>query len=452
MPVSSEHPTYVDGLKKWCLTRAIVDNNAKKYLPDVDDRDPNRNKRYKNDAILTNFTALTKNGLLGLIFLNAPESVLPEQLNYLFDNATGSGLSLDELTQKVCGDLLETGRFGILVDCPAVEENDADAAQDRAARLIPYAAESIINWRTRRVDGRDQFILLVLKEQIIVPTSPDDIFNLEKQDQYRVLRIDDSGYYIQELYDRYLNLISSAMPTKADGSFFEYIPFSLMGTENNDAEIDNATLYDLAVLNLGHYKNSADYEESVFITGQPTVIINIGDIPADQWKEINGDRFKFGSRGGHIIGQGGSAQLLQANPNQLAGQAMKDKELSAIGIGARIISPPGGRETAEAARIRYSSQNSALYILTKNVNSGIILALEYACDFTPEANPSLIEYELNDQFYEDGTDVTLLAQAILMFDRNIISGQEIRNYIEASGAGLVLESEIPDIQNNPLDE
>ena len=30
-------------------------------------------------------------------------------------------------------------------------------------------------------------------------------------------------------------------------------------------------MYDLAVLNIAHYRNSADYEESCFVTGQPTV-------------------------------------------------------------------------------------------------------------------------------------------------------------------------------------
>ncbi len=439
MPVSSDHPSYADAAKKWELTRAIIDNNAQKWLPDADDGDPLRNQRYKNDAILTNFTALTRNGLLGLIFLNAPKSTLPPELNYLYDNASGSGLSLDQLTQQICSDLLETGRYGLLVDC----------IEDSTARIVPYTAESIRNWNVERVNGRYQFSLVVLKESITVQVTPDDIYNLKTQDQYRVLRFED-GIYIQEVYDKLLNRISRSAPTKADGTFFDKIPFVIIGTENNDAAIDNAILYDLAVLNLGQYRNSADYEESIFVCGQPTIVVNTGDMQADQWLELNGGKFKFGSRGGHIVGLGGNAILLQANANQLAAQAIRDKLLEAVGIGARIISPPGGRETAEAARIRFSSQNSALFILTKNINAGIEEAIEICCEFTQDADPSIVEYELNDQFYEDGTDVTLLAQAILMFDRNIVSAQEIRKYIETSGAGLVLESDVPDDQNSPV--
>lgn len=429
MPVNTTHPNYDAASKKWALVRDIVNNDAKKHLPDVDSEDIDRNKRYKDDAVLLNFTNLTKNGLLGLIFLNAPQATLPPELQYFLDDATGTDLSLDQLIQKLCGDLLQTGRYGLLADYQDV------------TRIVPYAAESIINWRTEKVNGKVRLIIVVLKESVLVQVNEDDPFYTEAQDQYRALVLDD-GIYKQEVYNKDLEKISSITPTKADGSEFDYIPFVFIGSEDNDADVDNATLYDLAMLNLSTYKNSADLEESIFITGQPTVVVNVGDIPPDVWKEVNGDSFKFGSRGGHIVGLGGNAVLLQANANQLAGQAIKDKLIQAVEMGGRLISPPGGRETAESVRIRFSSANSALFTLTKNVNEGVEEILEYCCDFEA-ADPSLINYELNDQFYEEGTDVPLLAQSILMFDRNIVSAKEIRNYIQTAGAGLVLESDLP---------
>lgn len=436
MPANSQHPTYVDALRKWSLVRAVIDNDAQEYIYTVDEGDPLRSKKYRQDAVLYNFTALTKNGLLGLIYLHPPKVTLPPQLEYLTHNATGGGLSLDQLSQQICGDLLETGRYGLLIDYMGVNNNGT-------ARIIPYSAESIINWHTGVVNGLDQFSMVVLQETFLWQQDDNDEFNLEYRNQYRVLKMV-QGVYVQELYDRNLELINRTIPTKANGDVWNEIPFVILGSEHNTPVVDNATLYDLAVLNISQYKNSADYEESIFVTGQPTVVVNVGDIPADQWKELNGGRFKFGSRGGHVVGAGGDAKLLQASPNQLAAKAMQDKLLVAVGIGARLISPPGGRETAEAARIRYSSQNSALMTLTQNVNNGIEDALSLCCEFVLDATPSDIKYELNDQFYEDGVDATLLAQAMLMFDRGILTSEEIRDYVETSGAGLIEESDIPE--------
>ena len=50
------------------------------------------------------------------------------------------------------------------------------------------------------------------------------------------------------------------------------IPFSFVGADNNDATVDESPLYPLAQLNVAHYRNSADYEQSLFIVGQATPV------------------------------------------------------------------------------------------------------------------------------------------------------------------------------------
>ena len=428
------------------MTRAIIDNNAREYLSEVDPNDPLRTEQYKTNALLTNFTKLTRDGLLGLVFLTDPQVKLPPEMDYLLSNATGSGLSLIQLAQMLCGDMMETGKFGILVD-HSRQDTNLDIETPDTCRLVPYNAESILNWQLSRVNGQDQLIMLVLQEQIMVQSSEKDRFLFEYHPQYRVLELVD-GVYTQSIYNRELKQVgASVTPTKWTGETFNYIPFGIFGTENNDMASDNATLYDLARVNLQHYRNSADLEESIFIVGQPTPVVCVGDIPADQFETINGGKFRYGSRGGLIVGQGGNAHLLQAQPNNIVTQSMKDKLSDAVGIGARLISPPGGRETADAARIRYASQNSALYILTKNINKGLVTVLQWACDFIKDANSKLIDFILNDQFYEDGADANLIAQAIMLYDRQVVSAQEIRNYIESSGSGLILEDEDP-AENN----
>jgi len=68
MPVNSLHPDYENVAKRWDLVRSIVANSAKHLLRTVDPNDITRSNQYKDDAILTNFTRLTKDGLTGLVF------------------------------------------------------------------------------------------------------------------------------------------------------------------------------------------------------------------------------------------------------------------------------------------------------------------------------------------------------------------------------------------------
>jgi len=433
MPVYSYHPFYSHQKTRWDLTRAVVSNDAKRFIRTVDTGDIARSTQYKDDAILTNFTALTKSGLTGLVFRRQPDITIPSELDYMMQDATGDNLSLLQFSQKIIGEVLETGRYGILVDYPQVTERQSLQGQRQSgnvARLHPYAAEQIINWKLDIYGSKKLVSQIVLRE--LLETSGPDGFEWQQKIQYRVLRLNEQQIYTSCLYDVEGTQIEiETAPTKADGTFWNEIPFLFVGSENNDANIDQAPLYDLAVLNLGHYKNSADYEESIFITGQPTLFMRgTGDLTS--FKDVYPNGIKFGSRAGYYLGENGGADLIQANPNQLADIAMKRKEDQALAIGARLISPPGGRETAEAARIRFSSQNSALYLVTTNVSLAITKCLTWALQFTT-TNISEVNFLLNDQFYDDAADPNLIAQQIMLMDRGVIAVDDIRDYARRTG-------------------
>jgi len=160
---------------------------------------------------------------------------------------------------------------------------------------------------------------------------------------------------------------TETQPTDKAGQAFDHIPFSFFGSQNNDASIDKSPLEDLADVNILHYGNSATVEESGFISSQPTLFITT-DISADEFIKANPNGMQIGSRRGHMLGKSGSAVLLQADESQLARTLMKDKEEQMLMIGARIVQQGGGAETAEAVRIRYSSDNSVLGTIAGNVS------------------------------------------------------------------------------------
>ncbi len=474
MPVDSQHPDYTKSLKRWAVVRKVVANDASDWIRVVDENDQVRSKQYRQDAILTNFTALTKNGLTGLVFRRKPKIAIPSNMNYLLLDATGEDLNLLQLNQKIVGEVLETGRHGVLIDYPDVGPMSLAQQQisGNVARFKTYPAESIINWKTDIIGSKTFLSLVVLVEN--VDTLGLDGFAWHSTKQYRVLQLV-NGVYSQCIYQEtsgsagavggsydYLSdgipsgyqndtteqgqykKVAEFTPLKSDGSTWGEIPFMFFGSINNDPKMDVSPLYDLAVLNLGHYRNSADYEESIFICGQPTVFLH-GEASLEEFQSLYPEGIRMGARSGYYLGINGGATLLQPSPNQLADAAMKRKEEQAVAIGARIIAPPGGRETAEAARIRYASQNSSLYLITTNISLGMTKCLEWVAAFMGvESYP--VNLVLNDQFYDDAADPNVIAQQIMLLQNSVIGKGEIRDYLRTTG---VIDDEIT---NEELDK
>lgn len=424
MAINSQHPNYKSHLKKWQLVRSVVESDAKEFIRDVDVNDSERNKSYKDGAILTNFTALTKEGLTGLVFRRDPQVELPDELLYLLDDAVGDDRGLALLAKQSLGEVMISGRAGLLTDFPRSKGGVSLAdTQDLKARILPYRAENIINWNIERENGKAVIKFIVLYEPTL--ELQEDGFDWELKDKYRLLKLDDEGIYYQAMYDENLDLVDVVYPNDMNGNPLKEIPWAFVGSQDNNEDIDKAPLYDLAVLNIGHYRNSADYEESVFVVGQPTIFVS-GSWGIEEFKEALPQGIKFGSRAGYFLGENGSANLVQANPNQLAEAAMQSKLKQAAYIGARLISEPGGRETAEAARLRYSSQNSALHTLVLNVDEAIEKSLGYVTKFMG-GDPNSVEFRLNRQFYDESADPNLIAQSILLYDRGLMSREEIRD-------------------------
>ena len=53
-------------------------------------------------------------------------------------------------------------------------------------------------------------------------------------------------------------------------------PFTFVGAQKSDSMVDSAPLRDLAQLNLAHYRNLGDYENSAFFVGYVVAYRNAG--------------------------------------------------------------------------------------------------------------------------------------------------------------------------------
>lgn len=313
------------------------------------------------------------------------------------------------------------GRGGLLVDAP--ETGAATAAEQNEGLLNPviafYTAENIINWRLKRFGSVNRVVMVVLRE-VWEYFEADNEFVVKCGEQYRVLDLDEDGKYRQRLY-RFKAEGGEAEPVVViypdlGPQLAGKIPFTFIGASNNDASIDDAPLLPLAELNIGHFRNSADNEESSFVVGQPTLFIMPGaTMNAQQFAEANPYGVKMGSRTGHNIGENGNAILLQADANNLAKQNMLDKETQAIQIGAQLITPTQ-QITAESARLQRGADTSVMATIARNVSMAYTEALKWVASMMGLREGVEIEFKLNMEFFL--TPMTSQDRAAWMADIN----------------------------------
>lgn len=449
-------------LPKWQLIRDCLEGQAAvkkardKYLPipNAGDRSQENLARYNaylERAQFYNATRRTLDGLVGQVFIRKPVRELPPQLELLESDVDGVGVSLDQQAKKVLGDTMSYGRLGLLADYPRTA-GPTTVAQQESGYIRPtitvYQPWNIINWRTIVVGARRLLSLVVLKE-IEFYTDEEDDFTQKSRDQYRVLRLVGSyggtplaptfvGEYIVELWREVANAsgskellrVDSFRPTDANGAPLAEIPFLFVGSINNDPEIDSPPLYDLAVVNIGHYRNSADYEEACFLVGQPTPWFSG---LTDHWvKEVMKGQVTLGSRAGIPLPEGGQAGLLQVSPNSMPKEAMEAKERQMVALGARLIEQRNVQRTLGEAQLEESGQASILSSVTTNVSLAYEVMLGWCAVFAG-ADMDAVAYTLNTDFPAVRMTSEDRAQLMAEWQGQGISFTEYRDALRKAG-------------------
>lgn len=444
-------------LPKWdevrdCLKgERVVKEAGTKYLPQPqltgDDKD-DRYKAYKKRAVFYNVTGRTAQGLVGQVFSKDPSVELPTGVEFFESDIDGAGSTIEQQSKGVVSDILATGRAGLLADFPSLKDGQVATKADIEAgrirpRVVPYTAEQIINWRQNNVGGETLLTLLVLTENAIVT---DDGFEFKTEPRWRVLRLQNFG-------NRDLSFVIVEVWRKkdkpkdkediyeiADGPFelkdyrgqpLKEIPFTFVGSTNNDADVDDTPLYDIASLNLAHYRNSADVEESSFLVGQPTLVLS--GLTQD-WVDKNmAGGVAFGSRSAIMLNQGASGDLIQADANNLPKELMGVKEEQMKALGAKLIEPKKVQSTATEAAIAETSEASVLSSIAKNVSQAYQKALWFASQFIAEIEPDKFVFELNTDFNVAMMNAQERAQLVAEWQAELITKGEAREGLRKAG-------------------
>jgi len=399
------------------LDRSV--ENASRYLD------------YVNRAVFYNVTRRTVDGLIGTVFSRAPIIDLPTDLEVLKEDADGAGVNLIQIAKKALGYAVSFGRSGLFIDYPTVEgpvsRRDMQTGEIRPT-INAYDPFSIINWREVVVGGKKKLSLVVLQETTIVD---DDGYEFKIEPQYRVLRLNEAGIYEVELFvGDDLKSQGLTFPLDGNGNYLDEIPFKFIGAENNDPNPDIPPIYDLASLNIGHYRNSADYEEAVFIVGQPTPFFS--GLTEDWVNKVMKGTVFLGSRAVIPLPAGGDAGLLQAAPNPMPLEAMKHKENQMVALGARLIQAGSSTNTVVEAEGNQATSQSMLANATANVSDALLWALKIAARFVA-GDEEAVDFKLSNDFELNTMTAEEQKQLISNWQSNAITTSEMRDRLSKAG-------------------
>lgn len=397
---------------------------------------------YKLRAIFYNATRHTLEGLGGQVFMRPPIIDLPTACMILEKDCDGTGLTVIQLAKKAVESVLKFGRAGLLTDFPDREGRSTSRQELISGTVRPtlslYHPNDIPNWRTKSINGRIFLTLVVLIEKY---EDEDDGFEVETKVQYRVLRLRDGKatvkiYRVDEKNQTFAYK-NETIIYDGKGKALEELPFTFIGAKTNNADIDYPPMFDLADVNLGHYRNSADYEESVFIIGQPTPWASGLD---QNWVDnvLKGE-LRIGSRAIIPLPENGACGLLQAEPNQLASEAMKMKQDQMVALGAKLVQELQVQKTATQSNHDKSTETSILSTVADNVSEAIKYCLEWAAIFTGEvtqdkdARSKAVKFDLNTEFDIVRMDSASQAQLIKTWQAGGLTDEEMRENLTTAG-------------------
>lgn len=414
MAVDTQHPQYQKMLPIWqkCQDAAegedVIHERGATYLPKLSQEKELDYQARKKRAPFFNATWRTISGMKGLIFRKAPVAVLPAAIASYAENIDLTGRSLDVFAQSVVEDMLTTGRCGLLVDYPPMPLDDngdpISVAQAEAMGLRPYVskyeAQSIINWKTARINNALKTVLVVLEESEDIPG--DSEFDHNTRKRYRVLDLF-QGAYRQRVIVKTENseeTISETFP-RMRGQLMAEIPFIFIGVDDLSPDIDSPPLLDLVNMNLHHYTVGADYEHGCHFSGLPTLFVT--GIHSSTEEGASAPVIYIGGAAANTLPDP-SSNAFYAEVTQgfdALRQNLDGKKAEMAILGARMLETQKAAVEAEGTqKQRVNGEMSVLGAMANLISSAIARALGIMAQWANAGGE--VSYQLNTDFVPEG--------------------------------------------------
>lgn len=438
MTIDAKHRHYEEFLPKWEKIENITKiKDVGQYLMRLNPHDKSRenadrNSAYKDRAVFYAIAEQTVSGLLGVMFKKKPSINLPSVLGYMVDNADGAGVSMVQQAQSLSSDVISKSRGGLYVSYPRTDgpvSRQAILNGEAVATINQFSPEDIINWRLRSRGSK------VVLELVVLAVSDErvgsDGYSMEVIPQRRELFLDEDGYYAERTWEKdkdnqWAPVDDPHYPTDHSGNRFKEIPFVFVGAENNDSTVDSPNMLALVELNIGHYRNSADWEDSVWFSGQPQPWMSgVTQAHVDMMKKND---MYVGSR--NVLGVPSGEKFGFAAPphNPIVRQAMVDKVDLMVQLGARMIQPGTAAKTATQVGGEREVQHSVLSLIASNISDAYRQALRFAGMFMGTGAEST--FELNEDFVDPEADPSELKEIIAGFVQGAIPARDYVEYMQ----------------------
>jgi hypothetical protein len=365
--VTTQHPEYASMAAFWSRCRDLIEGSdtvkrgsaydplgrSYSYLPTPPGMSAQDFEFYKARAQFFNAMARTVTALSGAVFTKPPTVECPDETKVQLEDLTSQDEPLDVVAQKIVTEVISVGRVGVFLEMP--EKAPAGTPPYWAMRL----AQNITNWRTARVgDDPAKLVLVVIAEEAEAP----DEFGHDCVTQYRQLALVDGKYQVR-VWTRKDTGTKTAeyepgewiVPMRR-GVALDFIPFTFVGIDGVSPCVSKPPLLDLANVNVGHFRNSADHEQGLFNTAIPTYFA--------AGMTANSTPLKVGGSAAWMLPQGATAGVLEFSGAGMKAilDAMTAKEKQMASLGARLLEDPSANaaETATAVRMRHSGEGAAL--------------------------------------------------------------------------------------------
>ncbi|MCS3430037.1 DUF4055 domain-containing protein [Klebsiella sp. BIGb0407] len=442
--IDYRHPAYNEFLPEWEMIGDCVDGERKvkqkkiKYLPDPssrpdkDDSDGKRYKDYLNRAAFINATGRTLFGLIGIAFNKPPKIELTGGIDALSTDADGEGQPLAQLVRDALSQVLQRGRAGVLTDYTSTGVQ-TEASKGRSV-LRMFTAKQIINWRVTK--GKTSLVVV----HYVEPRDDPNNFEITLNKYWIELRLIDGKAHSRLWTDAGGDGIQAGELRElrdSVGKPLNELPWSWIGSSNNDHTPDAPPLADIAYVNIKHYQAEADIAEAAHTVGQPMVAITG---LTQQWaKDFLPDGFIVGSRNGLSLPVGADLKFAQPEDRNLIVTVAERREAQLAMLGAKLVERNTSARTATQAGDEAQTDNSILSLCAGNVEQAINRALKFAIAFSGSGEGSV---ELNKRYEIANLDSQAITALMSAVQSNNMRKIDFIRYQQRMG--LVPASDNPD--------
>lgn len=325
---------------------------------------------YLQRARFPDIVALLVRGLTGIAVKKEASCNLPKEIDYLKENATRDGKSLQDLFKWMVWQVLEVGRVTLLLDVKSNGE----------LVIVPYVAESFINWKTGRFEDKDVLSLGVFESQIL---DGEEEFSHDTVSGYLVVRnyakVKDGEedavipVYSTQKYKEETPENSPMIPLLR-GKPFPFPPVSTCGANGVTFNFGSSPVIGVSDIAISIYQKEADMAQAEFLTCNPMLVLT-GAQPEDSPGAVGSNvSLSLPDTESNVFYVEPKSNCLQHMKSRIDG-LMDEAVQYGVSILGGNVNP---NEAADTVRMRQQSSNANLRTIIKSVSECINEILNFA--------------------------------------------------------------------------